>query len=146
MAFYRRPTRLTKIVNKLISALASLGMAPSHTVTLEVNGRHSGRTRSTAVIWVEYEGERYLVSPRGESEWVRNVRAAGGDAVIRHRGRKKVRLEEVPTERRAPVLQAYLRKTARMTRQLFELDPGASINEFERIAARYPVFRITSSD
>ena len=142
MTSYRRPTKLTQMMNGFISWLASLGLTPSNAVTLEVRGRRSGQVRSTAVIWVEHEVEHYLVSPRGESEWVRNVRAAGGDPVIRHRGRRKVHLEEVPAQQRAPILQTYLRKTASMTRQLFELDPKANIDEFERIAARHPVFRI----
>ena len=142
MTIYQRPTKLTQMVNGLVSWLASLGVAPSNTVTLEVRGRRSGQVRSTAVIWVEHDGERYLVSPRGESEWVRNVRAAGGDAVIRHRGRKKVHLEELAPEQREPVIQTYLRKTASMTRQHFGVDPKANMQEFERIAPRHPVFRI----
>ncbi len=89
MTFYRRPTRLTQIMNRMFSWVVSLGLTPSDTVTVEVKGRRSGRVRSNVLTWVEYEGERYLVSPRGESEWVRNVRAAAGEAVIRHRGRER---------------------------------------------------------
>ncbi len=78
MTFYRRPIKLTQMINRFVSWLASLGLTSSDTVTLEVKGRRSGVVRSNPVTWVEHEGERYLVSPRGESEWVRNVRAAGG--------------------------------------------------------------------
>ncbi len=142
MTFYRRPTKLTQMMNRFVSWLASLGVTSSDTVTLEVKGRRSGRVRSNPVTWVEHDGERYLVSPRGESEWVRNVRAAGGDAEIRHRGRQRVRLEEVPAEERAPIIKAYLGKTATATRQHFGVDPKAELAEFEGIAARHPVFRI----
>ena len=142
MTWYRKPTKLTQGFNTFVSWLASLGVTPSDTVTLEIRGRRSGRVRSNAVTWVEYEGERYLVSPRGESEWVRNVRASSGEAVIRRRRRRNVRLEEVPAEQRTPILEAYLRKTASATRQHFGLDPKAGIEEFQRIAARHPVFRI----
>ena len=100
MTFYHRPAGLTKLLNRAMGQLASLGLTPSDTVTLEVKGRRTGAVRSTVVTWVEHEGTRYLVSPRGESEWVRNVRAAGGEAAIRRRGRRGVRLEEVPAERR----------------------------------------------
>ena len=144
MTFYRRPMKLTQIMNRFVSWLASLGLMPSDTVTLEVKGRRSGSVRSNVVTWVEQEGSRYLVSPRGESEWVRNLRAAGGDAVLRHRGRRPVRLEELPAEERAPIIQAYLRKTARATRQHFGVDPKAGLEEFEAIAARHPVFRIAT--
>lgn len=146
MTFYRRPTRLTQVMNRLVSWLASLGLTSSDTVTLEVKGRRSGRVRSNPVTWVEHEGDRYLVSPRGESEWVRNVRAAGGDAEIRHRGSKRVRLEEVAAEERAPIIRAYLAKTATVTRQHLGVDPKAELAEFEAIAARHPVFRIVASD
>lgn len=141
--FYRRPLRLTQVMNRVMSWLASRGLTPSNTVRLEVRGRRSGQTRSAVVTWVEHEGERYLVSPRGESEWVRNLRAASGEAVIRHRGRQSVRLEEVPAGQRAPIIQAYLKKTAMATRQHFGVDPKASLEEFEKIAARHPVFKIT---
>ena len=127
MRFYRRPTKLTQLLNRTMGWLASLGMTPSDTVTLEVKGRRSGAVRSTVVTWVEHEGTRYLVSPRGESEWVRNVRAVGGEAAIRRRGRRSVRLEEVPAEQRAPVIKAYLAKTAMATKQHFGVDPKAEM-------------------
>ena len=83
MTFYHRPAMLTQTMNRLMGWLASLGLTPSRMITLEVKGRRSGQPRSTVVNEVEYEGERYLVSPRGETEWVRNVRAAGGEACPR---------------------------------------------------------------
>ncbi len=143
--FYRRPLKLTQISNRILSWLASLGLTPSRMITLEVKGRRSGATRSTVVNSVEYEGTRYLVSPRGEAEWVRNVRAAGGEAVIRHRGRRRVGLEELSAEQRAPILQLYLRQNALSTRQHFGIDPHAPLEEFERVAAKHPVFRITEA-
>jgi len=146
VTFYRRPTKLTQLLNRTMGWLASLGMTPSDTVTLEVKGRRSGAVRSTVVTCVEHEGTRYLVSPRGESEWVRNVRAAGGEAAIRRRGRRRVRLEELPAEQRAPVIKAYLGKTATATRQHFGVDPKAEMPEFEAIAGRHPVFRVIEAD
>lgn len=125
-----------------MSCLASLGLTPPLMVTLEVRGRRTGRVRSAVVDWVEHEGQRYFVSPRGEAEWVRNVRAAAGEAVIRHGGRERVRLEEVPAEERAPVLKAYLAKNERSTGQHFGLAASADLGEFEAIAVRHPVFRI----
>ena len=146
MTFYRRPAKATQIIDRFVSWLASLGLMPSKTVTLEVKGRRSGRVRSTVINWVEHEGERYFVSPRGEAEWVRNVRAAGGDAAIRHRGHQRVRLEEIPFDQRAPILKAYLGENAWSTQQHFGVDPKAEIEEFEAIAGRHPVFRIVTVD
>ncbi len=146
MTFYRRPTKPTQAFNRFASWLASLGLMPSKTVTLEVRGRRSGRVRSTVINWVEHEGERYFVSPRGEAEWVRNVRAGGGEAVIRRRGRQSVRLEEIPPERRAPILKAYLGENTVTTRQHFGVDPKADIEEFEGIGGQHPVFRISDAE
>src|SRR3990172_3385897 len=145
MTFYRRPTKLTQIMNRGMGWLASLGLTPSDTATLEVKRRRTGAVRSTVVTSVAHEGVRYLVSPRGESEWVRNVRAAGGEAAIRRRGRRSVRLEELAAEQRAPILKAYLGKTAAATRQHFGIDPKAEIAEFAAIAGRHPVFRVVEA-
>ncbi len=157
--FYRngRRTRLGRATHRFMSWLSSLGLPPSWLVALEVRGRRSGRVTSTALVVGEHEHQRYLVSMLGErSEWVRNVRAAGGDAVIRHGRREAVRLEEVPIEqrapiiksylRRAPVLRAYLKKTSISTHRHLGLDHNAPIQEFERIGADYPVFRIVGVD
>ncbi len=142
MTMYRRPMMLTRTMNKVTSWFASLGMTPSRMITLEVKGRRSGEVRSTVINSVEYEGERYFVSPRGEAEWVRNVRAAGGRAVVRRRGRNQVLLEELPAEERAPIIKKYLGENAMATKQHFGVDPKAELPAFEEIAARHPVFRI----
>ena len=102
---------------------------------------------SNMVTWVEYEGDRYLVSMLGErTDWVRNVRASGGEATI-HRGRRQpVRLIEVPVEERAPIIREWYRITWTSTRPHLRLDPEAGIEEFQRIAADHPVFRIVFDD
>ena len=92
---------------------------------------------------VVVEGERYLVSMLGEgTNWVRNVRSAGGDAVLRHGRREEVHLqEEVEPERRAPVLKAYLGR-APNARAHVPVGKDAPLAEFERVAPRFPVFRV----
>ena len=146
MTFYRRPMKATQIMNRFASWLASLGLMPSKTVTLEVKGRNSGQTRSTVINWVEHEGERYFVSPRGEAEWVRNVRAAGGEAIIRRRGRQKARLEEIASEQRAPILKAYLGENSWSTQRHFGVDPKGELAEFEATVSKHPVFRIVRAE
>jgi len=143
MTTYHRPSAFVKLMNSFVGFLASNGLVPGDTGTLEVKGRRSGQTRSTAVTWVEHEGQRYLVAPRGTTEWVRNARAAGGQVAIRRRKRENVRLEEVPQDQRAPIIKAYLKKTAMVTKREFGLEPDAPLEEFEKIADRHPVFRIT---
>ncbi len=94
------------------------------------------------MVVAEVGRERYLVSMLGEgADWVRNVRAANGEAVLSHGAAQQVRLEEVPVSERAPILQAYLRR-APGARPHFDIDPEAPIEEFARVAPRYPVFRL----
>lgn len=139
---YQRPSWFVRAANQAIGWLVARGLGPSRTVLLEVAGRRSGRLRRTAVNWVEYEGRRYLVSPRGESEWVRNVRAAGGQARLRRGRGQPVRLEEVPADRRAPVIRKYVQENA-ITKRYFGAGPSAAMAEFEAIASQHPVFQIT---
>ena len=122
--------------------IASLGLPPGFVVKLETKGRRSGKTRSTILLTASHNGERYLVSVLGDGcQWVRNVRAAGGEAVIQHGRRRDVSLADVPVERRAPVLRAYL-KWALGARPLFGVSHKAPVEEFAAIADRHPVFRI----
>ena len=142
--FYRnwRPTRLGRWVNRFWCWWSGLGLPPSFQAALEVSGRTSGRRRSNPVVIATVEGTRYLVSMLGSgSDWVKNVEAAHGNAVIRQGRRQRVQLVAVPPEQRAPVLREYLR-IASSGRQHFPLPVGAPLSDFEAIAGRYPVYRI----
>jgi deazaflavin-dependent oxidoreductase (nitroreductase family) len=141
-AFYEKPSAMTQLMNRSISILASLGWTPRNTVTLEVRGRKSGEPRSVVVNTVDVDGRRFLVAPRGETEWVRNVRAAQGEAVVRHGKRERVKLEEIPVSERAPIIAAYLPKNAMATKKHFGVEPNAPLEEFARIAPNHPVFRV----
>ena len=104
---YRPPPVLHRLLSSTVAALAAHGFSPANTVALEVVGRRSGRLRRTAVVLVDHQGQRFIVSLGGESEWVRNVRAAAGKAILRRGKRTSVRLVEVLPVERAPVLLAY---------------------------------------
>jgi deazaflavin-dependent oxidoreductase (nitroreductase family) len=119
-------------------------LSPTRAVTLEVVGRRSGRTISFPVVVADYQGERYLVSMLGqEANWVRNVRAAGGRAVLRRGGHEAVHLTEVDVGSRAPILRRYL-EVAPGARPHVPVDRHAPLEDFEHIAAQFPVFRITT--
>jgi hypothetical protein len=139
------PNRLARLMNR-ISAIhfASGLLAPSNWATLEVPGRRTGRTISLPVVVAEYRGERYLVSMLGQNaNWVRNVHAAGGRVMLRHGRSEGVRLEEVETGARAPILRRYL-DCAPGARAHMPVDRHAPLEEFERLAGEYPVFRVTA--
>ena len=133
---------LEAVYGRIFRGIAWIGIPPSFIVVLEVRGRRSGRPRSTVLVLADYAGERYLVSVIGEqSDWVRNVRVADGDAVIRHGKRRRMRLEEVPSPDRAPILKAYL-KWALGARSVWGLGQGAPLSDFEKLAPDHPVFKL----
>jgi deazaflavin-dependent oxidoreductase (nitroreductase family) len=141
----QRPNWIARIANRATATLASLGVASNYLVTLEVTGRKSGRTFSLPVVIAIVEGQRYLVSMLGENvSWVQNVRAADGRAVLRSGGREQVQLEEVPTGQRALILRAYLQR-APGARPHVPVNKDAALEEFEKIAAEFPVFRIAAN-
>jgi hypothetical protein len=113
---------------------------------VEVAGRRTGKTISFPAVIADYDNGRYLVSMLGEdTNWVRNVRAAGGRAVLRHGGREPVILREVDVEHRAPILRCYLQR-ASGARAHIPVDRRAPVEAFEPIAPQYPVFQITAAD
>lgn len=139
-----RPNWVARILNRISAAIGSSGVASNYLVTLEVSGRKSGRTISLPVVVAIVDGQQYLVSMLGDNaQWVQNLRAAGGTAVIRSGGRKDVQLEEVPVEQRAPILRNYLQR-APGARPHVPVNKDAELDEFEVIASAFPVFRIVS--
>ena len=139
----KRPNWIAKILNRGIAKSASKNISPDGVVALEVIGRKSGRIVSFPLVMTVIDGQRYLVSMLGESQWVRNVRTAGGSVVLRNGGYEEVQLTEIPIGERARILKAYLH-AAPGARPHVAVDMDAPIVEFEKIAADYPVFRVTS--
>jgi deazaflavin-dependent oxidoreductase (nitroreductase family) len=128
------------------AAVFSAGVAPRRGVTLEVTGRRTGRPTRFPLVMADWQGDWYLVSMLGEHcNWVRNVRAAGGRAVLRHGRARACRLVEVPVQERAPILKRHLQK-APGARPHLPVDRHAPLTEFEAIAARFPIFRVESPE
>jgi deazaflavin-dependent oxidoreductase (nitroreductase family) len=139
-------SRLARLLNAAQARLAAAGAGPRWLVTVEITGRHTGKTISFPAVIADYDNGRYLVSMLGEdTNWVRNVRASGGHAVLRHGDREAVTLREVDIDRRAPILRCYLQR-APGARAHIPVDPQAPVEAFERVAAQYPVFRVTPAD
>lgn len=138
----RRPNALARVLNHGTAFVYGLGIAPDYLVTLEVPGRRSGRAISFPLVMIVVDGRRYIASMLGaEVAWVRNLRAAGGRARLRHGRVERVRLEEVEVGKRAPLLKAYLQR-APGARPHVPVDKDAPLVEFEAIAARIPVFEV----
>jgi hypothetical protein len=139
-----RPNRVARLKDRASVELLKAGISPHRTAVLSVQGRRTGLIVSLPVIVTAYQGDRYLVSMLGESNWVRNVRAADGRAVLRRRRSEAVRLIEVPVRDRAPVLRRYVAASpgARAHISVSRCAPAA---EFEALAADLPVFRVTAA-
>lgn len=137
-----RPGSLAKALNAIWAKLCAWGIAPNYLVTLEIAGRKSGKNIAFPLVMLAQNQERYLVSMLGEqANWVRNLRAAGGKATLRHGRIEQISLEEVPVETRPALLKGYLR-VAPGARPHVSVDKDAPLEEFEQVAGTYPVFKV----
>jgi hypothetical protein len=138
-----RPRRWARIENRLMAIASAAGILSRASAALELRGRKSGRLISFPVAIADYQGERYLVAMLGEkTNWVLNARATDGRGVLRHGRSEEVRLVEDFSDHRAAILRRYL-EVAPGARPHFPVNRRASLEEFEHIVGRYPVFRIT---
>jgi deazaflavin-dependent oxidoreductase (nitroreductase family) len=140
---FQEPGWFTRhVFNPLVGWLSRRGLSLAGSRVLEVKGRKSGEWRRTPVNPLEFEGSRYLVAPRGNTQWVRNMRASGGGRLV-GRGVEEFTATEVPAEQRPPILRAYLRKWKWEVGAYFEgVGPDSPEEDLRRIAAERPVFRI----
>jgi len=140
-----RPGPLAKALNSFWAELHTWGIAPNYLVTLEIVGRKSGKIIAFPLVMLARDDERYFVSMLGEqANWVRNLQATDGQATLRHGRVEQVLLEVVPVEARAPLLKAYL-QIAPGARPHVSVDKDAPLDEFERVAALYPVFKVNKN-
>ncbi len=140
---FKQPGWFTKnIFNPLVAWLSKRGLSIAGSRVLEVKGRKSGEWRRTPVNPLEFEGARYLVAPRGNTQWVRNMRVSGGGRLV-GRGTEEFTATEVPIEDRPPLLRAYLEKWKWEVGAFFDgVGPDSSDEELRRIAPDHPAFRI----
>lgn len=139
---YRR-SAWRRALNGVVRPLAKLGFAGRSTHLLTVVGRTSGQLWSTPVSIIELDGERWLVAPYGERNWVKNARAARWVELQRGRRRERLAVEEVDAEQAVPVLREYYRRF-RVTRPFFDVTLESSDDQWLAEAPRHPAFRLGS--
>ena len=139
---YLAPDRFTlKVMNPTVAWLARHGISLLGSRELRIVGRKSGIVRSNVVNVLDLDGRRYLVAPRGTTEWVRNLRAAGEGELRIGRRVEAFTPAELDDADKLPVLRAYLRKWAWEVGQFFEgVDKASSDAELDAIAPGFPVF------
>jgi len=141
---YIRPNWFTtNIFNRIVALLTRLGVSVYGSRVLAVRGRKSGVWHTTPVNLLIYNGERYLVAPRGVTQWVRNIRASGEGELWLGSQREPIRVVELDDEEKPDLLRAYLRRWRFEVGVFFQgVGPDASDGEIRRIAPLHPVYRI----
>jgi deazaflavin-dependent oxidoreductase (nitroreductase family) len=143
---YIEPDWLTRnVVNPSVAFLMNVGISVLGSRVLAVRGRTTGEWRTTPVNVLKYRGQRYLVSPRGATQWVRNIRAHG-EAELRLGGsRERIQVEELNDDQKPEILREYLKRWAFEVGAFFDgVTSDATDDELRRIAPDHPVFRIVA--
>lgn len=142
---YREPGWLTRhLLNRAVAAATRAGFSVWGSRELRVRGRKSGEWRSTPVNLLALRDEHYLVAPRGETQWVRNLRVAGGGELRLGRRSEPFAATELLDENKAEILRAYLRRWKVEVGAFFDhVAPDAPEAEIRRIAPEHPVFRLS---
>jgi deazaflavin-dependent oxidoreductase (nitroreductase family) len=143
---YQRPGWFTKnVFNRIVAALTRVGISIAGSRVLEVKGRKSGEPRRTPVNLLTYEGARYLVAPRGNTQWVRNLRARPEGRLLVGPRSESFSAVELGDEQKTELLRAYLRKWKWEVGVFFGgVDADSSDDDLRRIAPDHPVFRVES--
>ena len=140
---FKQPNFVDRWVNRAFGFLVKLGIGLSHNYLLEVRGRKTGKIYSTPVNVLEYKDKRYLVAPRGYTQWVRNVETSGGGVLVRGSMRDKTKLRALADEEKPEILKAYLDRFKPTVQRYFPIAAGSPVDAFAPLTSRYPVFELT---
>lgn len=142
-AYFKRPGPLTRLFNRIVMGITRLGFGPAGARSLTVRGRKSGKPFTTPVNPLELDGGTYLVSPRGNTQWSRNLRALGEGELRLGSETRSFRGEEVADPDKLPILKAYLDKWAWEVGAFFNLPKNPTDEQIAGVASDHPVFRVT---
>jgi deazaflavin-dependent oxidoreductase (nitroreductase family) len=140
----KRPGWFTAhVFNPLVAVFTRMGISLLGSRVLEVRGRSSGQPRRTPVNLLDLDGQRYLVAPRGETQWVRNLRVSGEGRLLLGRRGEAFTAVEIPDTEKVPILRAYLKRWKAEVGAFFDgVAPDAPEAEMAAIAPKHPVFRV----
>jgi deazaflavin-dependent oxidoreductase (nitroreductase family) len=141
-----QPSLLDRIVNNVFGFLVKIGVGLAHNFLLEVQGRKSGRIYSTSVNVLTYKDKRYLVAPRGDTQWVRNVVVRKKATLVKGAKREEVHLQPIADAAKPELLKTYLDRYKLTVQRYFPIPAGSPLKAFEPLAGRYPVFEISSAE
>ena len=145
MAYYLKPDWFNKnVFNPAVALLTRAGISVWGSRILRVRGRKSGEWRTNPVNLLTFEGKQYLVSPRGQTQWVRNMRVTGGGELVLGGKVQPFTAVEIPDAEKTPIVRAYLKRFSFEVGMFFQGVKADSPDEdLSRIAPDHPVFRLT---
>ena len=139
---FRAPTAVERAFNRVFGFLVRVGVGFPYNYLLQVRGRKSGKIYSTPINLLEFGGKRFLVAPRGRTQWVRNAEAAGEVTLRKGKTKLKFRLRAIPEADKREILKAYLDNFKREVQTYFPVPAGSPVQAFGEIAERYPAFEL----
>jgi len=139
---FRAPTAVERIFNRTYGFLVGLGLGFSHSYLLQVRGRKSGRIYSTPIDLLKLDDKKFLVAPRGRTQWVRNAEAAGEITLKKGRARSTYRLRVLSDPEKLPILAAYLSSFKSEVQRYFPIPAGSPPEAFRDLSQSYPVFEL----
>jgi deazaflavin-dependent oxidoreductase (nitroreductase family) len=141
---FNQPTTVDRVINKLVGLLTGLGLGPRHNYLLQVSGRKTGRIYSTPVDVLDRDGKRYLVAPRGYTQWVRNAIASGKVSLKKGRRSEEFGSRLLSDDEKPEILKSYLDRYKLTVQRYFPLPAGSPTEAFRSLAGDYPVFELNS--
>ena len=139
---FRAPSAVDRVFNRVFGFVVGLGWGFSHSYLLQVRGRKSGKIYSTPVDLLERDGKRFLVAPRGRTQWVRNAEAAGEITLKKGKLKQKFRLRVLSDQEKPEILKAYLDQFKREVQTYFPVPAGSSVEAFRELVESYPAFEL----
>jgi len=142
---FRQPSAIERLFNRIFGFLVGMGWGFKHHYVLEVRGRKSGKLYSNPIDLLQFNGKRYLVAPRGRTQWVRNAEAAAEVALKKGSWRQSFRLKPIADADKPPLLKAYLENFKSEVQRYFPVQAGSDVQTFVGIAKDYPVFELIAA-
>jgi deazaflavin-dependent oxidoreductase (nitroreductase family) len=139
---FLEPKPAEKLFNRVLGFLVGMGIGPGYIYLLQVRGRKSGRVYSTPVNVMDIGEKRYLIAPRGRTQWVRNAEAVGEIVLKRGSNRASYRLRAIPDAEKPGLLKMYLERYVGAVQRYFTVKAGSGVEAFREVAGNYPVFEL----
>ena len=139
---FRAPSAGERVFNRIFGFVVGLGLGFSYNYLLQVRGRKSGKIYSTPIDLLELGGKRFLVAPRGHTQWVRNAEAAGEVILKKGSKRLKLGLRALSDQEKPEILKAYLDQFRREVQRYFPVPAGSPVEAFSELVQSYPAFEL----